>query len=131
MRPVVLDTDVSSQSLKNRLTGPLATKIIGTTGCVTFVTVGELRHWAEIRNWGSRSREQLDDWLGGMLIVDSDDAVSRTWGTITADAKRRGRTLPVNDSWIAACCLANDLPLATRNTKDFADLAEHTGLVLL
>jgi predicted nucleic acid-binding protein len=38
-----------------------------------------------------------------MVILDADDAVSRTWGTITADAKRRGRTLPVNDSWIAAC----------------------------
>lgn len=131
MRPVVMDTDVSSQLLKHRLTGPLATKLIGTTGCVTFVTVGELWHWAEVRHWGSRTREQLDDWLSGMVILDSDDMVSRSWGTITAEARRRGRTLPVNDSWIAACCLANDLPLATRNTKDFADLAEHTGLVFL
>lgn len=131
MRPVVLDTDVSSQSLKNRLTGPLATKLIGTTGFITFVTVGELWHWAEVRNWGRRSRDELDDWLRFMTVLDSDDAVSRTWGTICADAKRRGRTLPVNDSWIAACCLAYDLPLATRNTKDYADLAEHTDLVLM
>ncbi|MDQ2708279.1 MAG: type II toxin-antitoxin system VapC family toxin [Actinomycetota bacterium] len=131
MRPVVLDTDVSSQILKNRLTGPLAAKLIGTTWCVTFVTVGELWQWAEIRHWGSRTREQLEDWLSHVVVLDSDETVSRTWGQICADAKQRGRTHPVNDSWIAACCLANELPLATLNTKDFADLAEHNGLVMM
>jgi predicted nucleic acid-binding protein len=36
-----------------------------------------------------------------------------------------------NDSWIAACCLVRDLPLATFNIKDFADFAEHEGLELV
>lgn len=35
---------------------------------------------------------------------------------------------PVNDSWIAACCLSHDVPLATLNTKDFADFVQHDGL---
>jgi hypothetical protein len=30
-----------------------------------------------------------------------------------------------------ACCLVNNLPLATFNTKDFADYAEHDGLRLV
>ena len=38
---------------------------------------------------------------------------------------------PQNDTWIAACCLAYDLPLATLNVKDFRDFAEHEGLILL
>jgi predicted nucleic acid-binding protein len=38
---------------------------------------------------------------------------------------------PVNDSWIAACCLARELPLATINTKDDTDYAEHDGLELV
>jgi predicted nucleic acid-binding protein len=33
--------------------------------------------------------------------------------------------------WIAACCLAADLPLLTLNEIDFRDFAEHEGLVLL
>jgi predicted nucleic acid-binding protein len=37
----------------------------------------------------------------------------------------------VNDSWIAACCLARQLPLATLNIKDFSDYAEHEGLELV
>lgn len=131
MRPVVLDTDVASRTLKKRLTGPLATKLIGATWYVTFVTAGELWHWAEMRHWGGRTRDELEDWLGNVAVLDSADAVSRTWGQIYADAKRRGRTSPVNDSWIAATCLAYELPLATLNVKDFADFAEHEGLMLI
>ncbi|WP_245603474.1 hypothetical protein [Salinispora cortesiana] len=32
---------------------------------------------------------------------------------------------PTNDSWIAACCLVDRLPLATFNGKDYADFAEY------
>jgi toxin FitB len=37
----------------------------------------------------------------------------------------------VNDSWVAACCPAYDLPLATRNVGDFNDFAEYEGLRLI
>ena len=36
----------------------------------------------------------------------------------------------INDSWIAACCLVDQLPLATFNGKDYTDFAEHDGLRL-
>lgn len=36
----------------------------------------------------------------------------------------------MNDTWIAACCLVDRIPLATFNTKDFADFAAHDGLQL-
>jgi toxin FitB len=42
-----------------------------------------------------------------------------------------GRPRPANDSWIAACCLAHQFPLATFNVKDFEDFAEHDGLQLV
>ncbi|MDT0349546.1 PIN domain-containing protein [Pseudonocardia charpentierae] len=48
-----------------------------------------------------------------------------------AHATRRGRPRPQNDTWIAATCLAYDLPLATLNVKDFKDFAEHEGLTLI
>jgi predicted nucleic acid-binding protein len=47
------------------------------------------------------------------------------------NAHLRGRPRPVNDSRIAACCLARSLPLATFNTKDYADYAQHDGLSLI
>ncbi len=37
----------------------------------------------------------------------------------------------MNDSWIAACCLTRNLPLATLNLKDFRDFADHEGLTVI
>ena len=42
MDRVVLDTDVSSLSLKHRLPPQVLVRLIGMQPCVTFVTVGEL-----------------------------------------------------------------------------------------
>jgi toxin FitB len=127
---IVLDTDVASQIIKDRLTGPLRTHLEGRIWCVTFVTVGELWQWAEMRSWGPSTRDHLDRWLSRVVVLDSDDDVSRTWGQICAAARRRGRPRPANDSWIAACCLSRSLPLATFNAKDYADYVDHEGLLL-
>lgn len=131
MRYVVLDTDVASRAIKGKLTDSLAARLTGMTWCVTFMTVGERWQWATTRSWGPRTREDLELWLGRIVALDSDDATSRTWGRISAGARRRGRPRPANDSWIAACCLAHDFPLATFNIKDFNDFAEHDGLRLV
>jgi predicted nucleic acid-binding protein len=130
VRWVVLDTDVASRSLRNRLSPKLSATLAGYAWSVTFVTVGELWQWADARSWGRRSRAELADWLAHVVVVDSDDNVAREWGRSAAAARLRGRPRPTNDSWIAACCVARDLPLATLNLKDFADFAEHDGLVL-
>ena len=60
-----------------------------------------------------------------------DQHVAVRWGEIQAYAQLRGRPRPTNDSWIAACCLVRELPLATFNIKDYADFAEHEGLELV
>jgi toxin FitB len=57
--------------------------------------------------------------------------VAEKWGQLQARAQRRGRPRPHNDTRIAACCLTDNLPLATLNIKDFADFAEHEGLALI
>ena len=77
------------------------------------------------------SDEELEDWLSGVVKLDSDPVISQEWGRISADARRRGRPRPANDTWVAACCLVHGLPLASLNLKDFEDFAEHEGLVLL
>ena len=91
MRYVVLDTDVASRAIKDQLGDPMAARLTGTAWCVTFVTVGELWQWAAARSWGPRTREQLEQWLGRVVVLHSDDATSRAWGRISAAARRRGR----------------------------------------
>jgi toxin FitB len=128
---VILDTDVSSLSLKRRLPSPALTRLIGKQPCITFVTLGELTQWAELRRWGRRNRDALDSWLDGVIILPYREDVARTWGRISAAAIQRGRPRPANDTWIAACALTYGLPLATLNAKDFKDFAEHDGLNLI
>jgi toxin FitB len=64
-------------------------------------------------------------------VLHSSDDIAVVWGEIAAAAGRPGRSRPQNDTWVAACCLAYELPLATLNVKDFRDFAEHDGLVLI
>jgi toxin FitB len=125
---VVLDTDVASLSYKGRLPAWLAARLVGHEVCVTFVTIGELARWAEKRHWGTRARTELVDWLGRRVVLPYDERVAWKWGQLSILAEQRGRARPINDTWIAACCLVADLPLATLNLKDFKDFTEYDGL---
>ncbi|HEX3778080.1 MAG TPA: type II toxin-antitoxin system VapC family toxin [Pseudonocardiaceae bacterium] len=130
MSRIVLDTDVASLSFKRRLPPSLLARLITAEPAITFVTQGELTKWAVRRSWGTAQQERMDRWLAGIPVLHSTDDIVTVWGEISAYAEKRGRPRPQNDSWIAACCLAYDLPLATLNVKDFQDFAEHEGLRL-
>ena len=95
------------------------------------MTIGELTQWTKIRDWGPRRLDQMDAWLLDKPVIPAARTVAVKWGELSAAATRRGRPRPVNDTWIAACCLAYGLPLATLNIKDYADFAEHDGLTLV
>jgi predicted nucleic acid-binding protein len=131
VQPVILDTDVASLTHKRKLTGPLTTRLIGRRPLITFITYGELAKWVEIRHWGARNRQALADWLSDIPVLPGDEAVATTWGRLSAAGIQRGRPRPVNDMWIAACCLTYDLPLATLNLKDFEDFRTFHGLRIL
>jgi predicted nucleic acid-binding protein len=128
---VVLDTDVASRSFRERLPPPLAARLVGKQPILTFVTVGELAQWTKLRHWGPRNLAMLDSWLADKPVIPGSRAIAALWGGLSAEAIQRGRPRPVNDTWVAACCLAYQLPLATLNLKDFKDFAEHHGLRLL
>jgi predicted nucleic acid-binding protein len=111
--------------------GRWPTRLIGREPLITFVTYGEQTKWAEIRHWGARRREELAGWLSGIPVLPGDEPVAAVWGRLSAAAIRRGRPRPVNDMWIAACCLAYEVPLATLNLKDYEDFKEYRGLRII
>jgi toxin FitB len=128
---IVLDTDVASRSFKRVLPPGLLAELIGRQASITFVTQAELTKWAARRQWGMLRRERMARWLSRIPVLHSSDDIAAIWGEIAASAERRGRPRPQNDTWVAACCLAYELPLATLNVKDFRDFAEHDGLTLV
>ncbi|MGH3937616.1 MAG: type II toxin-antitoxin system VapC family toxin [Pseudonocardiaceae bacterium] len=127
---IALDTDVASNLIKRQVPPTLLAKLARYAPCVTFVTLGELTEWAIVRAWGSRNIAVLDRWLATVPVIGYDEDVARRWGHLSAQTRRAGRPRPVNDMWNAACCLAENLPLATLNVKDYQDFAEH-GLELV
>lgn len=129
MSIIVLDTDVASATLRNRLPEKLRTRLAGQTMAITFVTVGELAKWRALRGWGPR--RTADVARQHVAVLQYDEAVAARWGQLQARAQLRGRPWPHNDTRIAACCLTDNLPLATLNTKDFTDFAGHDGLTLI
>ncbi len=66
-----------------------------------------------------------------VVVLPYSPKVATVWDKMQAHSQLRGRTQPANDVWVAACCLARELPLATLNLKDFADFVEHEDLKLV
>jgi predicted nucleic acid-binding protein len=118
---LVLDTDVASHLHRGRdLPDPYTKVVSGRVLCVTFVTVAEMWQWAHHREWGEPRCTALRHWLQDRVVVVPYDAlVAEIWGRLCGEARRRGDVLPMNDAWIAACCVRHDLPLSTLNVKDF------------
>lgn len=65
------------------------------------------------------------------VLLPFDEAVAVVWGQLQARGQHRGRPRPVNDTWVAACCLVHGIALATFNVKDYTDFATHEGLQLV
>jgi len=78
--------------------------------------------------WGVRRMSELTHWLGQWKVVHSDDDIAASWARVVVALERPGRPIGYNDSWIAACCIAADLPLATYNRQHFERVE---GLVIL
>lgn len=95
---------------------------------LSALTLGEIRKGIALLPHGKK-RDDLERWLGLELplrfqkrILPVDGEIAQVWGAITADARRRGRTLPTIDGLIAATAVHHQLTLVTRNSKDFDEL---------
>ena len=93
---------------------------------LSVLTLGEIRKGVAALPQGKR-RTRLETWLevelqarfsGRVLPIDA--AVADRWGLLTADAKRRGKSLAVIDGLLAATAVHYNLTVVSRNAADFA-----------
>ena len=70
-----------------------------------------------------RKRVQLEEWFNAVVstieCLPWDAAVSLRWAGLLVGLKRKGITLPVLDTMIAATALEHNLTVVTRNVRDF------------
>src|SRR5689334_7757317 len=91
---------------------------------LSVLTLGEIRKGTAAMPQGKR-RTQLESWLELDLrsrfvdrILPIDSPVADRWGVIVADAKGRGRSIPVIDGLLAATAIQHNLSLVSRNARD-------------
>jgi len=94
---------------------------------LSVLTIGEIRKGVAGLHQGKR-RTRLETWLEVELqarfdgrIVPIGVAIADRWGLIAANAKRRGKVLPIIDGLLAATALHHNLTVVSRNTADFAN----------
>lgn len=94
----------------------------------TALNAAEIRYGIEKLPKGEK-KTILETWWNDFLIrnfhnriLDFDLKAAQAWGTLKAADRKNGRPRPIMDGLLAAIALANNLGIATRNTKDFAGL---------
>ncbi len=79
--------------------------------------------------FGRRKSENLPQLFDVLEIVDLDEESAKIAANIMLELKKEGKMINLNDLFIAAICIRNNLKLLTVNKKDFKNL-EKFNLVL-
>ena len=121
---IMLDTNIVSYLMKG---GPLAhtyaPHVRGKLASIAFITVGEMYYGAEKANWGEKKRQKLEMTLRNFVVIPYDHEIARCYGRVAAERQRSGKTIKLNDLWIAACAVRHRVPLVTHNAKDFIGIS--------
>jgi predicted nucleic acid-binding protein len=130
----LLDTCVLSEFTKPRPNGGLASwlaDIDETTAYISAITIGELRYGIAVLPLSAKRRD-LERWLTSEVlrdfagrIVPLDFDVADRWGSIRAQARARGLTIPPVDGMLAATAEQRNLTIITRNEAHFRDAGAH------
>ncbi|MCO5314649.1 MAG: type II toxin-antitoxin system VapC family toxin [Solirubrobacterales bacterium] len=111
---------------------PIATDHLPDETVISPVTLGELH--AGVLTAGDYRTRALRmatlDTASDIELVPIDDSVAEAWALLRAHLRACGRTVRVNDLWIAATALAHGMPLYTQDT-DFRSLTDVDGLTVI
>jgi tRNA(fMet)-specific endonuclease VapC len=83
--------------------------------CVTFTIIGEL---AAGKSLGVE-RAKWAQFIQSFRILESSQNVAWEFGAAYRYLQSQGNLIGANDLWIGATGLAHDLPVVTRNARDF------------
>jgi len=91
--------------------------IHGTQIFIPSIVLGEL-HYGFMKGRKRQLNEvKLNQFITHLKvkIIDVDDEVARKYATIMVSLSKKGTKIPINDVWIAACCMNAGGTLFTRD----------------
>jgi len=92
---------------------------------LSVLTIGELEKGI-VGMPASKRKTNLEAFLEILLVrfdrrlINIDATIMRRWGTMSGLLERKGRTLPIIDSLMAATALEHGFAIVTQNDADFA-----------
>ena len=89
---------------------------------VNPIVLGELQYGILLLSAGKKRTELLKWFAAGvkhLLVLDIDANTASIWAKLIAALKRKGQSVSVKDSLIAATAVQHRLTVATRNVRDF------------
>jgi predicted nucleic acid-binding protein len=120
---LAVDTDVASLFWKGRLPAHLNRFFYSHILLVTPVTIGEALKGAYEGGWSRGRLSELLVYYERMFgLLSWHAAIPMAYGRLAGLGRRRGITIGENDVWIAAWCLAHQIPLLTMNLRHFEPL---------
>lgn len=114
MARIVLDTNIISEILREKdLT------ISALNGYTIFfipaIVYGEIKYGIKNSTQKEPVSERFIEFINRCIPLEVDFLAADDYATIRHQLKKAGRPIPENDIWIAATCMANGLPLMTRD----------------
>lgn len=84
---------------------------------VSVITIGELRHGVLSAADPTIRARRLGTLTRALSLepIPVTDAIAESWARLRIELRSLGRSMPINDSWIAATAMALRIPIVTQD----------------
>lgn len=120
----LVDANVLSEPMKAAPSPHVVSWLMANEADLTVepIVLSEIRLGIELLPQGAR-RRRLEDWfargVAKLACIPIDATTGMEWARLLARLRKTGKTMPLNDSLIAATALVHGLTIVTRNKRDF------------
>ncbi|MCC7451029.1 MAG: type II toxin-antitoxin system VapC family toxin [Anaerolineae bacterium] len=113
-RSFLIDTNSAIAALDN---DPVVGRLIreAMQVYVPSIVLGELYFGAEKSEQKEANLKRVNRFAGDHVVLVCDTETARSYGSVAYQLRKKGRPIPVNDTWIAALALQYGLTLLTRD----------------
>lgn len=128
---LILDTNIYSDYAEGN---PETVDIIARKAreiCFPVIVIGELYYGFRKSSRKKLNEKRIEQFIDlfQVEIIPADDNVARKYALIYEYLEKKGCKVPINDVWIAACCMADGGTLLTRD-KHFSNVEQIEKIIL-
>jgi len=119
MVEVVLDSDVIIDWLRDERRASRLQNLVSQPTKYSFYITSVSQFELLVGGYATNTASKIIDQLTSFDILNFDYKAADIAAKFYASLRKKGETPPLKDLFIASICLSFDLPLVTRNKKDF------------